>query len=100
MLDSVQEERMRYCTSPLAVMRKAAGLTQTAAATTLGMKSKQHLCGIERGWRMASPAVMKAMQALYGVSGTAILRAAVDTFNAGPIMTRQAARIAKLAGRK
>ena len=56
---------MRYCTSKLALIRKGLHMNQTDAATALGMKSKQHLCGIERGWRMASPAVMKKMQALY-----------------------------------
>ena len=91
---------MRYCTSKLALIRKGLHMNQTDAATALGMKSKQHLCGIERGWRMASPAVMKKMQALYGKSALEILRAAADTFEQGPIISRQKARIEKLAAYK
>lgn len=88
---------MIYCTSRLALLRKAKNLTQTEAAALFGMRTKQHLCGIERGWRMASPELMRAMQEAYGASAREILRAAVETFDAGPIMSRQNARRKKLA---
>ena len=43
---------------------------------------------------------MKKMQALYGKSALEILRAAADTFEQGPIISRQKARIEKLAAYK
>lgn len=85
-----------YATSRLARLRKGANLTQREAALKLGMKHAQHLCNIERGWLMASGAVMKAMQEAYACTAEQVLRAAVSTYDRGPVIARQKARRRKL----
>lgn len=93
-------DRMRvtkkYSTSPLAKLREAAGMTQTAAAEALGYRWKQHLSHIECGRVMASGAILRKMVAVYGVSERRALVAAVRTFEGGVMMRRHASRKRRL----
>ena len=90
-------ERRPYSRSPLARLRKDAGMTQSDACKLLGVKNKQHLSHIEVGRVMASSGIMKAMATAYGVGPGEVLRAATETFEAGVLLERHRRRQLRVA---
>lgn len=92
----MKDKPRKNAQSPLALMRKAKGLTQVEAAKLLGLKHKQNLCTVEIGVRHADQRLMKAMVVAYGVTPLEVLRSAVQTFENGTTMRKHRDRQVKV----
>jgi len=90
------ERQVRYARNGLALLRKAAGLTQMLAAPLLSIKHHKHLCHMEIGQVIVPAHVMKRMVVVYQATPVEVLRASVESFESGRLMIRHAARKARL----
>lgn len=86
----------KYATSPLALLRASANITQTEASVKLGMRHKQNLCAAETGVKMVSPGMMKKMVEVYRSTPRAVLSACTSTFESGSTLRKHRARQKKL----
>lgn len=89
---------VKYKSSSLARLRVAAGLTQKAVAAALEYRSVSLVSHWEIGQVLVPTAIMKRLAPLYGCSNFDMMKACVETWETGRVMTRHAARKAKLLG--